>query len=240
MLTQEEILEVITSNRSIKEFCISKGISRRTFYNYIKKYNIKSKNSLSKENIKSKIGIKINRWTIIEYLENEKLSGTLRCRCECGTEQKVRYYDIISEQTKGCNSCSGIEKSKNCGKYKRKIGKNNWKFSGYKEISGHYWANLKHRARKTGKELSITIEYAYELLEKQNFKCKISGLEIELPSCMNKRWTASLDRIDSTKGYIEGNVQWLHKDINTMKWNFNQDQFIKYCKIITENNKNEK
>ena len=69
------------------------------------------------------------------------------------------------------------------------------------------------------------------------FKCAISGLDIYLPKSDNKKWTATLDRIDSTKGYIENNVQWLHKDINTMKWAFTQDQFLNYCRIIVENNK---
>lgn len=63
----------------------------------------------------------------------------------------------------------------------------------------------------------------------------LSGLKIEL-SINRKNQTASLDRIDSSKGYIEGNVQWLHKDINQMKINFNQKDFIKYCKLIAKNN----
>jgi hypothetical protein len=48
-----------------------------------------------------------------------------------------------------------------------------------------------------------------------------------------KKQTASLDRIDSTKGYIKGNIQWVHKDVNKMKWNWNQSNFINWCKLIT-------
>jgi hypothetical protein len=47
--------------------------------------------------------------------------------------------------------------------------------------------------------------------------------------------TASLDRIDSSKGYCEDNVQWVHKDINRMKNTFDQDYFISLCKLIAEN-----
>ena len=44
----------------------------------------------------------------------------------------------------------------------------------------------------------------------------------------------------NVKGYIQGNVQWLHKDINKMKWNFDQNKFLEYCRIIMENqNKHE-
>lgn len=44
--------------------------------------------------------------------------------------------------------------------------------------------------------------------------------------------SASLDRIDSSKGYEQGNVQWVHKDINNMKQSFSQDKFIDWCKKV--------
>jgi hypothetical protein len=44
--------------------------------------------------------------------------------------------------------------------------------------------------------------------------------------------TASLDRIDSSLGYVRGNVQWLHKDVNWMKNTLDQDRFIELCKAI--------
>jgi hypothetical protein len=46
--------------------------------------------------------------------------------------------------------------------------------------------------------------------------------------------TASLDRIDNSKGYIVGNVWWVHKDINTMKMDFPLEQFRSYCKRVSE------
>jgi hypothetical protein len=49
-------------------------------------------------------------------------------------------------------------------------------------------------------------------------------------------WTASVDRIDSSKDYVEGNVQWLHKDINRMKWDLDTDKFIELCKLVANKN----
>ena len=37
--------------------------------------------------------------------------------------------------------------------------------------------------------------------------------------------TASLDRIDSTKGYVRGNIQWVHKDINWFKRDYPKISF---------------
>ena len=48
--------------------------------------------------------------------------------------------------------------------------------------------------------------------------------------------TMSLDRIDNNKGYIEENVQWVHKDINMMKRIYSQDYFIYMCKLVAECN----
>lgn len=49
--------------------------------------------------------------------------------------------------------------------------------------------------------------------------------------------TASLDRIDSSKGYVVGNVQWVHKDVNTVKWDLTLDNFFRVCKMVVEHNK---
>jgi len=46
--------------------------------------------------------------------------------------------------------------------------------------------------------------------------------------------TASVDRIDSNKGYIKGNVQFVHKDINLMKNVLNIEYFIEMCKKIAK------
>lgn len=49
--------------------------------------------------------------------------------------------------------------------------------------------------------------------------------------------TASLDRIDSSKDYTIGNVQWIHKSINLMKNVIPQDIFVEWCVKIANNMK---
>lgn len=235
MLTKEEIEEVVNSQISIKDFCISKNISKVTFYNYARKFNIKGKFTKAKKNYYNYINKKYERWLIVKYLPNNTKSGMFECLCDCGTVQNVRIYDILNKKTTGCNSCSKEIRSKNCGKYKRKLGKDNYKFTGYEKITGYQWCVIKINAKKRNIDFDLDIKDAYELLVKQDFKCKLSGLDIELSKGFKKKsWTATLDRIDSKKGYTIDNVQWLHKDINTMKWAFSQEQFLNYCKIITE------
>lgn len=82
-------------------------------------------------------------------------------------------------------------------------------------------------------EITIDCNYLDQLWESQAGKCALSDLPIDLRINWQRHLqTASLDRIDNTKGYIEGNVQWVHKDVNFMKYTFSQDYFIGLCKRI--------
>jgi hypothetical protein len=49
-------------------------------------------------------------------------------------------------------------------------------------------------------------------------------------------FSASLDRIDSSKGYVKGNVQWTHKTVNIMKQAMSDEELIDWCKVIVKNN----
>lgn len=51
--------------------------------------------------------------------------------------------------------------------------------------------------------------------------------------------TASLDRIDSNFGYTETNVQWVHKELNIMKWNLTDKSFVDWCEKILRNRRPE-
>lgn len=60
------------------------------------------------------------------------------------------------------------------------------------------------QARSRGWDWEITEEDAYAVLEKQEFKCALSGLSLTF-----KPQTASLDRVDSKRHYTPDNIQWV-------------------------------
>lgn len=87
-------------------------------------------------------------------------------------------------------------------------------------------------AELRGIKWNIDNEYLANLLIKQNFKCSLSDWDI---SAMNvQKNTASLDRIDSKIGYIEGNVQWVHKMVNMCKQHYTQEEFLEMCVSIAD------
>lgn len=120
----------------------------------------------------------------------------------------------------------------------RKNGSNHSHWKGYQEISQTFFGNLIKSAKDRCIKFDITIEYIWDLFLKQEKKCALSKIDICFSEKAGKYYskqTASLDRIDSSKGYIDGNVQWVHKTINTMKMSLKQEDFINWCKLVTEN-----
>ena len=109
-------------------------------------------------------------------------------------------------------------------------------WTGHEGLCGFSWCRVLNGAKIRGIQVGITIKQAWDLYEKQNRKCALSGADIIFAKTTDRyvhgEQTASLDRIDSSKGYIEGNVQWVHKDVNKMKMDCDQAVFIQWCKQI--------
>ena len=76
---------------------------------------------------------------------------------------------------------------------------------------------------KRNQEVNITIEDLKNQWDEQNGVCVFSGVKLELSSYTKIEkdpiFSASLDRIDSSKGYITGNIRWVSRTVNWMKNN---------------------
>jgi hypothetical protein len=162
--------------------------------------------------------------TVLKFLRKDPSKGhqTLwLCRCECGTETEKLLGPLRT----------GMVLS--CGCEWHKEGKENSLWKGKGVISSVYWRNLVKNANQRKLEVVVTLEYIATLFEAQDGKCALTSLELIAPSLRStKPSTASLDRIDSSQGYVPGNVQWVHKDVNKMKNNIPQDRFIELCSLV--------
>lgn len=160
-------------------------------------------------------------------------ASMFECECECGSIKEYIGFELKSGNVKSCG-CLVHDKQK----------EKSPKWTGYKGLSGSSWNRIvrncknNRRFKRRNFKFTITKKYIWELFEKQNGKCAISGMDIILDvGSKRELQTASLDRIDSSKGYIEGNVQWVHKDINCMKMDFSEEYFLKLCNTIVNKNK---
>jgi hypothetical protein len=166
------------------------------------------------------------KWFVIKrYSKIGASNVTWLCRCACGEEKPVHGPHLYNGLSISCRKCSEKkDKKKLLSRIVSRI------------IRGAKIRNLPINLGSTRQEMKT---FLYELLNiKQKGKCALSGLSIVTANTnngdMHGETTASLDRIDSKKGYTVDNVQWVHKDINWMKLNHDQNYFIKLCKTIAE------
>jgi len=113
-----------------------------------------------------------------------------------------------------------------------------WKGCG--DLSGEYWNEIRKGARKRSLEFDITIEFVWELFKKQNRACPYTGEELVLVKSLGldrKLQTASLDRINNDKGYIKSNVQWVHKQINMMKYKYTSEELVELCCKVADHSR---
>ena len=181
----------------------------------------------SKLNLRGK---KFNNLTGVKFSHIEAKYGSNRTmwefKCDCGNS----HINIASEVKRG--------KIKSCGCLNIK-GKNNGNWKGYEDIGASMFNYYKMNAKKRGINFNITIENLWDIYIKQNKKCPYTSIKLNLKNKKTSRLSinASLDRIDSLKGYELDNLQWVYKPINNLKNNMTHTEFLNMCLLISENSK---
>lgn len=94
---------------------------------------------------------------------------------------------------------------------------------------------LKKAQRRKNKEFNLVPDDLYEIWDKQNGLCAYSKVPLKIEA--NHLETCSLDRINSSLGYVKGNVQLVCAIVNRMKQEFSEEDFLFYCELITNANK---
>jgi hypothetical protein len=134
----------------------------------------------------------------------------------CGAEQsygRLDHYRSAMRQDWKCKSCSG----------------HNNNFKGRLGPMPVTWFEIKRKGGLSrGYDWDITPEYILEMYEAQEGCCALTGWPIGW-SERGLTATVSIDRIDSSEGYLIGNVQLLHKDVNMAKQQFTQEYFTQMC-----------
>lgn len=95
--------------------------------------------------------------------------------------------------------------------------------------------------KQRNKENNLSLDYLRNLWISQKGICPYTKVNLVLNSHLknvtNKdiRYLASIDRIDPSKGYIEGNVQFTSTAINYMKHSMSMQDTIEFLQIIKKN-----
>jgi hypothetical protein len=181
------------------------------------------KKGISKYDGKFQLGEVFGNWVVTNQhavfcKDRKEYCVKVKCKCDRQTERYVSCRKLKLGISWGCDCV------------RRKHNSCFWK--GIGEIPGRYLNRIKHTAELKNIKMSVNKKYLWKLFLKQNRKCSLSGLDIGFGSSRNEDTTASLDRIDSNKGYIKGNVWWVHKNINIMKNDFSVEKFKELCKMV--------
>lgn len=109
---------------------------------------------------------------------------------------------------------------------------------GYGRIGMSYVNDLKHGAKRRNMEHLVLEETAENLRYLDSLAtdvCPLSGWILVFPKrAKDTTATASLDRIDPKQGYVRGNVRWVHKDINRIKWDMTDEVFLSFARDIAK------
>lgn len=179
--------------------------------------------------------MKYNQLTILEEINHNK-RWMFKTQCDCGKIEIKRKDWVLSGRTTSCKSCASKRTAAN---YPLPVNR-----KGYKDLSGTHYLHIKNGAIKRNIPFDVAAEFLYTLWINQQCRCALTGVPIYLTNKIknnNPDWstiTASVDRIDSTKGYTEDNVWWVHKEVNRLKNNYSLQELIYWCSLIVNTHGN--
>lgn len=173
---------------------------------------------------KNRCGERFGKLVVVRYLGHIKKDAYWECRCECGGMKATRMRLLLAGLCKTCGQCP------------KPYGKNHPEWEGCGDLSSELWGIYRNGAKARGIEFGASIQHAWDLFQKQNGLCVFTGWPLKFNERSGdglKNRTASLDRIDSASGYVEGNLQWVHRDVNKLKKNMSDARFIELCIAVS-------
>ncbi len=172
------------------------------------------------------------------YLENREKELTQVRLYQSSSSYSKKAGRTVEKSCPICNNKVFLTKSENNKNFIRYCSKS-CRSTKNKSNYYNYLYDIEKRSKKINREFDLTEEFIKDLLEnKQQNKCSITNLPIFIRDSKKQitlHDTASLDRIDSKKGYTKDNVQWLALGINYMKLDFTEEELHIILKLIKQN-----
>ena len=192
----KSVLEIGGGHGSFREYFEEKGMS------YIDADKINNIPKLLNKNFELlDVTLNLTKRNIISKIENNKIINEI----EYGYCRYCKNYIPLDKlhvnfTKRGCNICQ-----QDYVKNKKST------------LSGYLSSLLTYSRQNKSKMIhDITLDFLKELYNNQNGKCAYSGLQLLLPLNNNNDWIMSLERIDTSMGYIIKNVCLICREFNSM------------------------
>lgn len=142
--------------------------------------------------------------------------GRWCCVCSgCNSEQAYTRKDHAIQSLTAdwqCKPCAAARK----------------KYSANHPVGDH--ARTYNRFRKAARSRGILWQLTpQEMYACFDGRCALTGWPISLEY---GNQSASLDRVDSTVGYVRGNIQWVHTMVNMCKNKYDVVRFVDMCRAV--------
>jgi len=183
--------------------------------------------------VKNIINHKFGKLLVVKQLEERGNKGQIKyeCTCDCGNSHKVTGESLRSGKSKSCG-CN------------RKTPPNKIQDREFAIWSYLYSSTVLKRNKKRGIVGDITLEDFIFLSKEPCYYCNLKDSNLAQDRRgWNKNKQVSdtvvkfngIDRTDSSKGYVWGNVVSCCKYCNTAKNTMSEDEFINFIKRVYEN-----
>lgn len=170
---------------------------------------------MKNDSIVPEVGLVINGRKLTAYV---KENGYAKWHYECvnhpdKTFRPMRIKDMRNRKGPAC-----------C--YNRS-GKSSPTWNGHHDLPRTLINQIINGAKVRNIPYELTDDYLWQKWTEQQGRCAYTNWML-IPGV-----DASLDRIDSSKSYIEGNVEWTHKIVNMAKQSLGKADFMKICRAAT-------
>lgn len=127
----------------------------------------------------------------------------------------------------GPSTLSHLRRSTRCLTCSRQR-EHNGRWKGHEDLTGVWLTQVQGDAVKRHLAWEVTAIELWELWLAQGGRCVYTGRQLA------HGVDASLDRRDNRLGYVPGNVQWVHRDVNRMKSDLAESYFLALCLDIAQ------
>ena len=157
-------------------------------------------------------GNRYNRFVVLKLVGREDNRTLWLCRCDCGVEKVL---------------CGGnIKRTESCGCIQKERAAARLTTHGMSRTrADRFLKGAKHRAKRMGLPINLTIHLVAELLRKTK-NCPICGITLATgkDNSRGNMANASLDKLIPSLGYVQGNVNIICRRCNMIKLNASSDE----------------
>lgn len=210
--------EYIVRNRRLKDVAAELRCSPETLNRLRREYGLSKSTNGPRHVLTEEL---LQRMYVDQQMSASEIADELGGMTKGAVLNALRRHNIpvrVKTCSKGVAAYAAVRRKPGCG-----------------AIPWWYWRTVLKSAAARKIDFNITLEHAHQLWELQNGRCAFTGMPLRFGVSRyhvltgKDTQTASLDRIDSEAGYVSGNVQWIHKQLQRMKHDLSDADFIYWC-----------